>query len=130
MTTYKLDERLTQIAAKVIGQHDNLKHLDDPDCRIAYQLSSLAKKSGQKIVYADTERVKDKYKGIMPFDFVITFYGPNVENLTDARMERLMYHELRHVGFTGDGTFSIIPHDVEDFRDVVDAWGLDWLIRR
>ena len=62
----------------------------------------------------------------MPFDFVITFYWPNCENMTEEKLEMLMYHELRHVGF-GDGTFTIIPHDVEDFRDVIDRWGLDWI---
>ena len=127
MTTYEQSERLAKIAAKVIAEHDNLNHLDDPECRIAYQTSDQAKKSNGKIVYADTERVKDKYKALMPYDFVITFYWPNCENLTEDKLEKLMYHELRHVGFTGDGTFTIIPHDVEDFRDVLDKWGFDWI---
>ena len=127
MATYEKSERLAKIAAQVIEKYDKVKHLDDENCRIAYQTSDLAKKSGQKIIYADTERVKDKYKVLMPYDFVVTFYWPNCENLTEEKLEKLMYHELRHVGFAGDGTFTIIPHDVEDFRDVIDTWGIDWI---
>lgn len=127
MTTYEPSERLSKIATKVIRDCDRLKHLDDPRCRIAYQTSDQAKKSGNKIIYADTERVKGKYKALMPYDFVITFYWPNCENLTEEKLEKLMYHELRHVGFDGDCKFTIIPHDVEDFRDVIDRWGIDWI---
>ena len=127
MSSYTPSARLAALAAKVISGHPNLQHLDDENCRIAYQTADFAKKSGEKLVYADTERVKDKYKGLMPWDFVVTFYWPNCEILTDDRLEKLMYHELRHVGFNGDGTYSIIPHDVEDFRDVIDTWGLDWI---
>lgn len=127
MTTYKPSERLSRMAASLIGDNENLKHLDDPRCRIAYQTSDRAKKSGNKIIYADTERVKGKYKALMPYDFVITFYWPNCENLTEEKLEKLMYHELRHVGFDGDGKFTIIQHDVEDFREVIDRWGIDWI---
>lgn len=127
MVTYTSSERIAAIASKVISSNDGLRHLEDPRCRIAYQMSDQAKKSGNKIVYADTERVKDKYKAFMPYDFVITFYWPNCENLTNDKLEKLMYHELLHVGFAGEGSYSIIPHDIEDFRDVVDKWGIDWI---
>lgn len=127
MTTYEQSDRLSKIAAKVIAEYADLNHLGDPNCRIAYQTSDQAKKSGSKIVYADTERVKAKYKALMPYDFVITFYWPNCENLTEDKLEMLMYHELKHVGFDGDSSFTIIPHDVEDFRDVIDRWGVDWI---
>lgn len=127
VTTYEQSERLSNMAAKVIADNDGLKHLSDPNCRIAYQTSNQAKKSNGKIIYADTERVKPKYKVFMPYDFVITFYWPNCENMTEEKLEKLMYHELKHVGFNGDCSFTIIPHDVEDFRDVVGRWGLDWI---
>ena len=83
---YEISERLAKVAAKVIAEHDDLKHLDDPDCRIAYQTSSQEKKNGAKTVYADTERVKDKLKSVLPFDFIITFYWPNCENLTEEKL--------------------------------------------
>ena len=127
MASYENSDRIAEIARKVIAENEKFHHLDDPNCRIAYQTADYAKINGQKIVYDDTERVKDKYKRFMPYDFVITFYWPNCEILSDEKLERLMYHELMHVGYDGESGYSIIPHDVEDFRDVIDHWGLDWL---
>ena len=128
MVNYEQDKRLAEIAEKVIEDHANLHHLKDERCRIAYQYSDEEKKSRGKTVFADTEKVKDKLKAILPYDFIVTFYRPNTANLTDEKMERLMYHELRHVGFDAEkGKFTIIPHEIEDFRDVVDAWGIDWI---
>jgi len=124
--TYKTNDNLAEIAKKVIAENENLHHLDSPSLRVAFQMSSEKKTSRGKTVFADTEKVKDKLKAILPFDFLITFYEPNVANLSEEKMEHLMYHELRHIGFK-DGKFSIVPHDVEDFRDVVDKWGIDWI---
>ena len=128
MNTYKQDETLAAIAAKVIEANANLHHLKDERCRIAYQYSDCEKKSNGKTVFADTEKVKDKLKGILPFDFIVTFYQPNTANFTPEKMERLMYHELRHIGFDpAECKYSIVPHEIEDFRHVIDNWGLDWI---
>lgn len=127
MAEYKESATLMQLAAKVIQKYPRFAHLDDPDCRIAYQYSDEAKKSGGRTVFADTERVKDKLKGFIPYDFIVTFYQPNTAMLDSDKMEKLMFHELCHVGFKGVGSYAIIPHDVEDFRSVIDAWGLDWI---
>lgn len=129
--TYSKNEKLAEIASKVIDEHANLHHLKDDRCRIVYQYSDEEKKNRGKTVYADTEKIKDKLKAVLPYDFLITFYRPNTVNLTDDKMEKLMYHELRHVGFDPkNGKHSVIPHDVEDFRDVIDVWGIDWIDSR
>ena len=126
--TYTQDETLKKIAEKVIGEKANLHHLKDDRCRIAYQYSEEKKTSRGRTVFADTEKVKDKLKALLPFDFVITFYKPNTAILSEGKIEKLMYHELRHIGFDPkDGKFTIIPHEIEEFRDIVDAWGIDWI---
>ena len=39
----------------------------------------------------------------------------------------MVYHELLHVGFNGeDEPMSIVPHDIEDFRKVIDMFGSHW----
>ena len=62
MASYENSDRIAEIARKVIAENEKFHHLDDPNCRIAYQTADYAKINGQKIVYDDTERVKDKYK--------------------------------------------------------------------
>lgn len=127
MIEYRIDDGLKKLADKVISKEKAIKHLQDEKCRIIYQYSSEEKKAYNKTVYADTEKIKEKYKAVMPYDFIVTFYEPNCANLSEDKMERLMYHELRHVGFEGEGKYRIIPHEIEDFRDIVDNWGIDWI---
>ena len=41
------------------------------------------------------------------------------------------YAELLHVGIDADENggerYSVRPHDLEDFRECVDRWGVDWI---
>ena len=124
MSNYIKNEELEKIAAKVISENDCFSNLNN--VRIAYQYADGKKTNAGKTVYADTEKVKDKYKEFMPYDFVITFYEGNTCNLTPEKMEHLMFHELKHVGVDGS-RFYLVPHDIEDFRVVIDQWGIDWI---
>ena len=119
--------RLEQIAEAAMKEFDDLAYLDDPECRIAYQFCDLEKKNHNQLVFADCETIKEKYKEFMPYDYIITFYEPNCAALDDERLKRVMYHELKHVGWEGDGKYRITPHNVEDFRECIEKWGLDWV---
>lgn len=127
MGKYEKSEELEKLAAKVIAENEIFGHLSSDDCRIAFQECESTKTNSGKTVYADTERVKDKLKALLPYDFIITFYKDGME-LSVEMKERLMYHELKHVGFEPEEKkFSIIPHDVEDFKDMIEKWGVDWI---
>ena len=123
---WKSDD-LERLGKKTMKEFGDLKHLDDKQCRIAYQWCDKEKKSNGKLVMADTTIVNDKMKAVTPYDFLITFYQPNCFGLDEERMKRLMYHELCHVGFEAPDNYSIVPHDLEDFRRVVDKWGTNWI---
>ena len=44
-------------------------------------------------------------------------------------MKILILHELMHVGIIKDGneeSYFVRPHDIEDFRDIIVQYGLDW----
>ena len=122
---YRLDDNLDAIAYKVIQAHSELAYLDTNGISIAYQRSNVNKKRNGKVVFADTEKIKDKYGVFIPHDFLITFYADS-NNISNEILEKLMYHELRHVGFSEGKTF-IVPHDVEDFKDIINIWGIDWI---
>ena len=128
---YWREEDLERLGQKCIMKYPELNILGDSECRIAYQYCDKAKRSNNKEVYADTMLINDKLKQFINIDFLITFYMGNTEALDTDRMEILMYHELSHVGYDpgkeGAERYKIIPHDVEDFRKVIDKWGLDWL---
>ncbi len=56
---------------------------------------------------------------------MITFYPLAIELDTEHR-KRVMRHELMHIGIEPGGKLYIVPHDVEDFRAMLDEYGMDW----
>ena len=77
-----------------------------------------------KICFADTEKVKPKYRAFVDYDFVITFYK-DAQFLSKKALKVLMLHELKHVGWDGERAY-IVPHDVEDFSSILTDYGLEW----
>lgn len=122
---YEVNEALERIAEKVMQERADVAHLKAYGCRIAYLMSSEAKRTTTRITYADCEKVKEKYKALIPYDFIITFYEPQIAELDADQLELLMWHELKHAGFDGEKC-KIIPHDINDFKDIVRAHGVDW----
>ena len=95
------------------------------DARIISLYSVKAKKANRKDVYADTTKISPMYKALIKSDFIVTFYVPNIDGLTHFQLKVLMYHELLHVGYD-DGLCYVIPHDVEDFEDIIKEYGIHW----
>lgn len=120
---YKKSEKLRDLGEKVIHTHiDLLSHIIEQDIYIEYLECDEKKVKDGRRIYADCEKVKPKYEELVPYDFIITFYGETPE----GKEETLMLHELLHVGWE-DGKAKIRPHDVQDFKIIVDKLGTDWM---
>lgn len=121
----EISEHYTAIAQAWIASCEEFKHLKD--ATIIYLESEHQKKSKRRKVFGLCEKVQDKNKWAIPADFTITFYKPHMELLSEWQQEIVVYHELLHVGFNGeDEPMSIVPHDIEDFRKVIDMFGPHW----
>ena len=104
-------------------------------CRIAWLASTKAKKSKNRIIFAECKKFdKDKLAWLteQEYDFTITVYEPNCQDFyfDDRKYAILLEHELMHVGFdpeTGDCT--LIPHDAEEFKRIIAKYGIDWAER-
>lgn len=121
------DGSLRELFYDVVNSVPTLSHLSSPLLRVAFQWSDEQKVKDNKLVFADTEKIKDKLKGFLAYDFLITFYEPNLRDVSEEGKRRLMYHECLHIGFDGDNKFWIIPHDFEDFKEIVRKYGADWI---
>ncbi len=127
-----LNEVYTEIGNDLIQNEDTLINIRNSQATIAF-LSSEHKKTGNsKTIFAQCEKVADKYKWGIPCDFTITVFEPNVVNFTEEQIRILLFHELLHVGieFNSDGTetYSIVPHDLEDFKLIIDRYGTSWCV--
>ena len=125
---FRADDKLKELAEQVMAERPDLKKLSNPDCRIAYLRCDKKKTSRGRTVFADTEKVGEKAKTLAQVDFIITFYDPACAGLSEEKMKVLMIHELKHIGYEPGKPFSIIPHDVEDFKEIIETYGMDWTI--
>jgi hypothetical protein len=125
-----LNEKYSEIARELIETEDALLDIRNSQATIVYLSSEHKKKSGDKLVLGQCEKVADKYKWGIPADFTITVFEPNIEGFSDEQIKMLLFHELLHVGieFNADGseTYSIKQHDLEDFKLIIDRFGTDW----
>lgn len=127
MAKYERDIELEEIMRKVINREERFSHLRDEQlCTIVCQWCDTGKRNRGREIYADTMLMHDKVKRLAGFEFVITFYKTACKRLDDEHMERLMFHELCHIGFD-DHRYYIVPHDIEDFWECVNRWGKDWI---
>lgn len=129
MDTRIIEPKIESIANKLIQDQELLEYIRNSEVRIAYLVSDHALKKNGKSVFGQCEKIQEKYKWTIPYDFTITLFQPNIEHLTADQIEILVFHELLHVGIKegSDGEkYKIIPHDLEDFDAIIRRYGIDW----
>ena len=127
--TAQQSEEYALMAQSVIEEHEDLQWIPAAGVTVGYLESDREKKKKNREVLGECIRVKDLYKCFIPYDFLIVIYAPNVIGMTEDQLKILLYHELLHVGMSEDGSevkYMVNPHDVEDFRTIIDRYGLDW----
>ena len=129
-------ERYARIGMEVLRTSPELASLCASDATIGFLSSTAAKRSDGRPVLGECERIKDKYRWAIPYDFTVTIFEPNVQDIPswdEAHLRVLLLHELMHAGVSidrdGNEVYSIVPHDVEDFRAILERHGLDWQLR-
>lgn len=122
---------IRRIARRLIAEMPDLAYIDNSQVRIAYLRSDMEKKKGCKLVFGQCEKIPDKFKWRIPYDFMITVFSPNAERLTRQQMRVLLFHELLHIGIEEDGNeekYYIRDHDYEEFREIIERYGLEWSV--
>lgn len=130
MDNRHINNDYAEIADELIRDEYSLLHLQESRAKIIYLSSDYAKTSKGKLVFGQCEKVADKYKWGIPADFTITVFEPNVQKFTEDQIRILLHHELLHVGIDkkadGSESYSIVDHDIEDFKLILDKYGTDW----
>ena len=121
----KINKMYQEIAQDLIETRPELEEIKNSDVQIILLSSDNAKKNNKKIIFGQCEKIADRYKWGIPCDFTITVFEPNVQEFTPEQIRILIFHELLHVG-VDDGHFFIRPHDLEDFKLIIDEFGVNW----
>ena len=122
-------ETLTLLGNSVISAIEELNFINDYEIKIGYVLCYEEKVKNGKMILADCRKVTNIYSAYIPFDFIITFYEPNICHLSENHKKVLMWHELKHIGIndkTLKTEYKIVPHDIEDFYSITDRFGTRW----
>ena len=122
---YKISPELTELAQEVI----RIKCLNIKPARITFV---LVYPNINKWTAAQCMLANPMVTLLGDCDFVIQFSGELYDALSHELREILMHHELLHVVSTlneksGDWKFSLREHDVNEFREIIELHGLDWL---
>ena len=130
----EMNEKYSEIAHALIQTEPLLDVIRQSEATIIYLSSDKEKKSKGRTIFGECEKIPDKYKWSIPADFTITLYEPNIINFTDEQIKILLLHELLHVGIdwdkNGEEKYTVRPHDIEEFRTIIDRYGLDWELPR
>ena len=129
METRTPSERYEAIGHDLIASDPLVRYVAEYGVEVAFLASDMAKRKGPRDVLGECEKVPAKWRWAVPYDFTVTVFEPNCERLTDEQLRILLLHELMHIGVNVDGneaSFFVDPHDVEDFRAIIDRYGLDW----
>lgn len=125
----QINEDYAEIVKEIIAENDHFAALRNAECNIVCLSSNYAKKGAKTIIHAQCERVADKYKWSIPADYTITVFEPNIAGFNREQIKILLEHELMHIDIvpTDAGVkFGIRPHDLEDFKYIIDNYGVDW----
>ena len=118
-----------KMGEELIKKVPDLKFIKEGNIKIAWLTSTQKKLKNRGIVYAECRKLEEWMQVFAKYDFVITVYEDNCLGLTENQMYIVLWHELLHIGIDGDTLNPIYimnPHDIEDFRDIIDRFGLGW----
>ena len=121
-----ISDEYTEIGQDLIDKEPELKDLKEAKIAIIFLASEDEKKKVGKLIFGQCEKVSEKYKWGIPCDFTITVFEPNVEDFTDDQIRILLFHELLHIGFNDKNEPYVKPHDLEDFKVIIDRYGTHW----
>lgn len=126
---YEICDAYEALGNAVIDAVPGLRWIREAGVRIAFLKSYKEKKHSGKPVLGECTKVQPLYGPFCPYDFLITVFAANMAGLSLNQLKVVLWHELLHIGMNeknGTLTYVVEPHDIEDFREIVDRFGLDW----
>ena len=113
-------QSILSLAQKLIEDH----HPNLQEANIAFVMRSEAQQGANGKVVAHTTRVKADIRVYADYDFLVWIAEDAWQRLTDKQRSAVIDHELCHMGGNVDTGWSIRPHDINEFRDVLARHGM------
>lgn len=126
---FKPAPEVKRIADVLIAKYH--PHLLDPAVQIYYRFVDKAPKKNGKVVYGKASKIEGLQASLLEHDgpiFCVVISKDQWFMLSPSQKEALVDHELCHCELTdeADPKATMRPHDLEEFREIVQRHGL-WL---
>ena len=127
MAVFEFDEESTKWTRAIIKRYKKeFGHIDPEDVVVVRDVSSANSRH-----YAVTSLVPAQFHPLMPFKVLIRTYECNYAQRSNNVKKLIMHHELKHVGEGRvEGSYKTIPHDVEEFAEFLETYGIGWTNRK
>ena len=120
----KADGEVIDVMRDVLNEY----HAHLRNANIVCLFTSKPKKRSGKIRIASCEAVNETYNYLTEADFIITVFDKAWERLADKEKRYVLDHELCHAfvgeNKNGEPVYKVIPHDLEEFNELVERYGL------
>lgn len=98
------------------------------NAKIECLFTDKGRKRAGKLIVATCEAVNATYNYLTDIDFIITIFDKAWDQLADKEKQYILDHELCHafVGENkhGEPVYKVVPHDLEEFNEIVERYGL------
>jgi len=106
----------------------NEYHLNLRNVKIKCLFYNKPRKRCGKIILGTAEAVSPKFNYLTNIDFIISIYENTWDTMAEQEKKALIDHELCHcfVGEDkhGNPVYKTIPHDFEEFKEIIERYGL------
>jgi len=117
-------ETVEDLANELISNY----HPHLANCGIAYLFKNKGITLKGMPAVATAEKCSPKVHALCDKHFVVTICYEDWNNCTDQQKKAILDHELSHCWITeaedtGDTMYKILPHDFEDFGEIIRRYG-------
>lgn len=110
---------MRKIAEKIVADKKDLQTYIDID-----NIEFVEREKDRKGMFAEIRKNNFPTTLYIQKDFTLSAFAA-FETLNDKKKEIVIYHELLHID--PEDPSKLIKHDVEDFKKVLEEFGISWL---
>jgi len=116
----EVTNEVLDLAQSLIRQY----HPDLLDARLGFVFQDKAGLSGGFLIYAQTSKVSPAFQAAgLELDFLVKIAFDIWCGFTSDQRAALIDHQLCHCKYEADAT-SLLGHDIEEFKVIIDRYGL------
>lgn len=116
------DGEVVDLTLKILKKYsERFGHIHYDDMVFLYKFADKSDWAGQcRLIKGVWEAITDK-------KVMISLWHENWVKKSTSEKALLLFHEICHIGYDDDkAKYTIIKHDVEDFREILREYGVDW----